>query len=278
MAKNIVQIIREYGLEYLGRHYGFYTGFVKNNIDPENRDRVLVYIPQVHLSFTQGYWAEPKNQFAGNNYGSHIMPSIGDMVYVEFSFGDVKFPFWSHGGFGNNEKPSEFYSPNVYGFKSPKGNLLAIDDDMGDIVISQDYKNIVRFKLGDEEEGTEDYISIDQNGNIINLYNGTDGDDIGYIEILQKDGRKVKFTEEVIQFDGGENFGLVKVKELTEKINNLENTVNSLIAKHNSHIHITTATVAATPTPGIIAPTSTTETGTLTATQQPDIENEKVTH
>ncbi len=40
------------------------------------------------------------------------------------------------------------------------------------------------------------------------------------------------------------------------EIEALRDTVNSLITAYNSHIHITTATVGASPTPGVISPTT----------------------
>lgn len=65
--------------------------------------------------------------------------------------------------------------------------------------------------------------------------------------------------------------GLVKVEELTEKLNNLENKVNSLVNMYNLHIHPTTSgTISATvsqvdPTP-------------LTITTATILENQNVKH
>lgn len=44
------------------------------------------------------------------------------------------------------------------------------------------------------------------------------------------------------------------------EISALRDTVNSLVTAYNAHIHITTATVGASPTPGIISPTTSTAT------------------
>jgi hypothetical protein len=79
-------------------------------------------------------------------------------------------------------------------------------------------------------------------------------------------------------FNDGTNEGLVKVIELTDKLNNLENAFNDLVTKYNSHIHVTTATVGATPTPGVISPTTSTEPTVLTPTVKADIENTEVKH
>lgn len=81
---------------------------------------------------------------------------------------------------------------------------------------------------------------------------------------------------EKIQFLDGSYDGLVKVAELTTKLNNLENLVNSLITKYNTHIHVATDSITAAPV--TVAPTVTLETGTLTPTIQANIENTLITH
>ena len=77
----------------------------------------------------------------------------------------------------------------------------------------------------------------------------------------------------IMQFNDGSNGGLVEVIKLTQKLNNLENLVNDLVAKFNSHTHILTLTSGT----GTAAPTTTIESSTLTPTQRGDIENTKIT-
>ena len=79
---------------------------------------------------------------------------------------------------------------------------------------------------------------------------------------------------DILQFDimGGEFGGLVKVIELTQKLNNLENKVNDLIAKFGTHTHGVIATGSPT------SPTTTPVVGSLTITQRLEIENINVKH
>lgn len=85
----------------------------------------------------------------------------------------------------------------------------------------------------------------------------------------------VGFTEtDKIVLRGGEFDGLVKVAELTTKLNNAENKINAIINAYNAHTHILTLTMGT----GTAAPTVTQVTGTLTPTQQADIENPLITH
>lgn len=80
----------------------------------------------------------------------------------------------------------------------------------------------------------------------------------------------VCIVNNVFQFNDGAFGGLVKVIELTTKLNNLETLVNGFVGLYNSHIHPETG--------GSTGPTPQQETNTLTPTQQADIENTKITH
>ena len=128
------------GLEYFGRYYSTYQGIVVDNEDPLKMNRVKVIYPQLIKNDT-GTWAVPRNNWGGKNYGKQLLPQKGDTVYIEFYMGDLEYPIWSHGFYGENELPPEFNSPNVYGFKTPKGTIILIDDndDSGSILVK--YKN-----------------------------------------------------------------------------------------------------------------------------------------
>lgn len=75
-----------------------------------------------------------------------------------------------------------------------------------------------------------------------------------------------------LTINGDEFGGLVKVIELTNKINSLENKVNDIINIFATHTHGVIS--AGSPT----SPTSTPVTGNLVVTQQSEIENTIVKH
>jgi hypothetical protein len=77
----------------------------------------------------------------------------------------------------------------------------------------------------------------------------------------------------LIQFNDGSFGGLVKVIELTQKLNNLENKVNDVISKFNTHVHSGVQTGGGTSA----VPTSIVS-GNLTPTNRNDIENTVITH
>ena len=81
---------------------------------------------------------------------------------------------------------------------------------------------------------------------------------------------KIYLAAELVQFNEGNLGGMVKVIELTQKLNDIENKVNSVISTFNSHTH--TSGGSGSPTTPPTSPIS----GTLTPTQQSDIENDKI--
>lgn len=105
-----------------------------------------------------------------------------------------------------------------------------------------------------------------------------------YVHISMSDNNRniwyLSMVSEVdnIELNGGQFGGLIKIQEMVDKVNRLENKVNDLVTKHNTHIHITTATVGPSATPGTIAPTTTTETPIAPLTHVSDLENPIVKH
>lgn len=80
-----------------------------------------------------------------------------------------------------------------------------------------------------------------------------------------------------ITINGDDFGGLIKIQELTDKLNKLTDDFNSFIQKYNAHIHTTTATIGPGPAVGVIAPT--TSQGTTTSSfNKDDYENTNVSH
>jgi uncharacterized protein involved in type VI secretion and phage assembly len=75
-------------------HYGKHRGLVLNNVDPEQRGRLLVQVPDV-LGLGTSSWAMPNVPFAGPQLGAYMIPVIGAGVWVEFEGGDPDYPIWT---------------------------------------------------------------------------------------------------------------------------------------------------------------------------------------
>ena len=75
-----------------------------------------------------------------------------------------------------------------------------------------------------------------------------------------------------IQLNGKNYDGLVKINDLVDKLNALENKVNSIISTFNTHTH----PYVNVSSPATTSPSTSPITGTLTPTQKIDLENSTV--
>lgn len=78
------------------KYWGKYRGTVVNNIDPEQRGRLQVLVPDVN-SIVPTTFAEPCVPLAGPTgppMGVYMVPPIGAGVWVEFEHGDPDKPIW----------------------------------------------------------------------------------------------------------------------------------------------------------------------------------------
>lgn len=79
------------------RYYGKYRGTVINNLDPEQRGRLMIMVPDV-LGLIPSTWAEPCVPLAGPTgppMGVYLVPPIGAGVWVEFEQGNPDYPIWA---------------------------------------------------------------------------------------------------------------------------------------------------------------------------------------
>lgn len=200
------------GMEFFGKYYANYRGYVIDNNDPEKLNRLLVRVPQVTGTNAHSKWAYPKGNFSGKGYGIQVLPRKGDLVWVEFEHGNPAFPLWSHAHYSNSQKPKEFNSVNVFGFKSPGKQMFLIDDDKGKIYL------------------------VGGNGEVL-----------------------------------GEHEGLVKVIELTEVLNRIENNHNTLLLHYQTHLH-------SDPLSGQTGPMVQPKPQDLPITDKDYLQNDKILH
>jgi uncharacterized protein involved in type VI secretion and phage assembly len=92
--------------------YGKYRGSVFNNVDPDQRGRLQLYVPDV-LGDLPSTWAEacvPLAGPTGTPMGMYLVPPIGTAVWVEFEAGDPDHPVWVGciwGGEDSSSLPSQ---------------------------------------------------------------------------------------------------------------------------------------------------------------------------
>ena len=79
------------------RFHGKYRGTVISNVDPEQRGRILVNVPDV-TGLPPSNWCLPCVPIAGKQAGIYVVPQIMSSVWVEFEEGDPDRAIWV-GGF-----------------------------------------------------------------------------------------------------------------------------------------------------------------------------------
>lgn len=160
------------------------------------------------------------------------------------------------------------------------GKVISVDENKQvcdvDVVNSPDLLDVrIRAVIDDEKKGVLIVPKVDSYV-LVGLINNRP--ESAFVASVTELDKYYLYANDEIQI-GGDNFkGLVKIDDLVDKLNQLENKVNDFIQKYNTHTHITTATESATPTPGTISPTMAQETPIQPITQVSDLENTKVKH
>lgn len=117
------------------RYYGMYRGTVLNNIDPMQKARLMIQVPDV-TALLPSSWAMPCVPFAGIQAGAFVIPPIGAGVWVQFEQGNPDFPIWIGGWWGSaSEVPALALaglpaSPSII-FQTTGQNTLMISDMPG---------------------------------------------------------------------------------------------------------------------------------------------------
>lgn len=141
VGKNILtrflRLVEEQGFEGIGKYYGTYPAIVYSTDDPEKLDRIQVIIPQISGDLALDSWFIPRGNFAGKDYGLHLLPKEGDLVNISFPIGDVSgYGHWEHGHWAKDEKPTdEELSEDGIWFKTPSGHLVSFNNTTDAIYI-----------------------------------------------------------------------------------------------------------------------------------------------
>lgn len=194
-----LELIHYKGLEALGRFYGTYRAVVINNQDETNTGKILVNIPMIQSGIE--IWASPKSFGGGLGYGfKFLTPPKGEFVWVEFEYGDPARAVWSYHPWARGEMPDELKSADVIGIVTPKGHYIT---------------------LNEAAENDEDILTVQLEGGL-SVKASTEK---VYLEI--PDGSTLEITKDNVLFNGGNNEGLINIKELTDKLNQLIDTFNN---------------------------------------------------
>jgi len=115
--------------------YGKYRGTVVNNVDPMQKGRCQVLVPDVSNVMLSS-WAMPSLPMGGMQMGMFTVPPIGAGVWVEFEQGDSDYPIIAGGFWGTvAEIPvmAQLIPPAVPGItlQTPLQNGINVSDVPG---------------------------------------------------------------------------------------------------------------------------------------------------
>lgn len=119
------------------RFWGKYRGTVAVNLDPENRGRLQVMVPDV-LGLLPSSWAECCAPFSGTlgaAAGAFMIPPVGAAVWVEFEHGDPDRPIWTGGRWASaaDVPPLALAPPPI-----PPGQNIAIQSTLQQLLLISD--------------------------------------------------------------------------------------------------------------------------------------------
>lgn len=141
------------GLECFGLYYSCYRGIITDNEDPDNRNRLKVLVADVMGNIELPDWALPM----GISPGLSFPLKKGDMVWVQFQFGNPKYPVWSYGPVTEDDHYTK-YNEYIYGLITRNGHFIQVNEEDNTIQIHQengldiilDNKNLLTIKNSDE--------------------------------------------------------------------------------------------------------------------------------
>ncbi len=121
------------------------------------------------------------------------------------------------------------------------------------------------------------YMDVKPKVGAICLIGLIEGEEVVSFLINASEVELVEMNADNIIYNGGDNFGMLKIKELTDKLNELKTKVNALVSKYNSHTHIVNTTGSATAQTGT-AQAVVSKADSAASFNQSDYENTKIKH
>lgn len=233
---NIAKVISDQGLDGFGRYYSIYEGIVTDNEDPSGLNRLKVLCTGINSGLV--VWANPRNQHGGYHSGfKSITPDIGDLVYVTFIDGNVSQALWEYHGPFKIEYNPILNDNYIAGFYTKNKNFIIFNDQTGDL----EFNFNGRVNIG--SKGNQAFKSLGKTS-----IDGTEGLTLG----------------------DGSNGGLIIIAQLTQKLNQLVQEIETLKAQLNTHTHGTSQ--------GSTTPPVTPFTQTITPFNQTDYEDTHTVH
>lgn len=174
------------------------------------------------------------------------------------------------GGYTFWALPKTYYGGNGYGFKKPIpqiGDLVLALFEQGDLCspVWEYCTWLISDAVPQELKPLNTFGMVTPKGNKVYI-----NDDTGDVTVNVIGNINVDSAKQII-FNRGENMGMVKIQELTDKINNLVQELETLRSSFNSHVH-----PGVSSGPGSTGPTISQVSKPFTQFKKDDYENTQI--
>ncbi len=137
---------------------GVYFGIVTQNKDDEKKlARVKVRLPWMPGGDDdQAHWARVAVPLIGGEFGTFVLPEVGDQVLVMFIAGDIRWPVVIGAAWNKTDEPPETNDDGKNDFrliKSRSGHRLLLDDSSNTKIAITDLANEQYVGVGKFAEG-----------------------------------------------------------------------------------------------------------------------------
>lgn len=163
-------------------------------------------------------------------------------------------------------------------FYSVLGTAINVDEEKRtcDLQPVEDTAIRTKVRLQSVISETQGFVLIPKEGSFIavSFFDKSKG-----FVALTSELEKIIIDTALVQFNRGDNGGLINIEGLVNRMNNMENKLNGLVGDFNAHTHATTATIQATSVLGIITPTAPPSTNIVSPiTNRNDFEDNAIKH
>ncbi len=126
------------------------TAVVTANADPDGLSGIQVQMPWQTASGQTTPYIPMVQKYGGDARGSHVLPEIGDTVFVDFQGGNAELPIVT-GTMTSNTEKSGFSTPNndLKVFRTRSGNKAIFNDETGDVTIESEKGQTLAVLYGD---------------------------------------------------------------------------------------------------------------------------------
>jgi len=166
----LVKELREQGLEKLQLYYSLYPGKVADNNDPQKQGRLKVRVEQITDNQVIDNWAYPVAAL-GNGGAFLSLPKVGELVWVAFEQGDVRYPLWLGSWWKKEGVPTAAQAdyPLLHIWQTPEGNSIVMNDKTKEMAMVDSFGNEVRLSNGRFAATVKQGGTLVVNGQIVEL-------------------------------------------------------------------------------------------------------------